>query len=138
MADPQKPSRPPELIIETLLLAGRLPMEQDCVLCGAATEHALCCRTVCEIAYVHRGGSSWVGLLAFLLFGWIGALIAATMPREEKQRGSDRVYPLPLRVCESCAQQLTNEQAVKDALYRVPLYRRLLDRYPRAYVSHIA
>jgi hypothetical protein len=132
MAESQNPSSSPELVIETLLLAGRLPMEQNCILCGAATEHTLCCRTVCEIAYVHRRGSSWAGLLAFALFGWIGALIAIAMPREEKQRGNDRVYPLRLRVCDSCAQQLTNEQAVKDALYRVPLYRRLLDRYPRA------
>jgi hypothetical protein len=129
------------MVIETLLLAGRLPREQNCILCGAATEHTLCCRTVCEIAYVHRRRWSWLALPLLLLGGWALAVIAAiagSAPDEVKQRGSDRVYPLPLRVCAVCVQKLSTEQAVKDALYRVPLYRELLDRYPRAYVSHVA
>jgi hypothetical protein len=137
-AEAQNTGRSPEAVIEALLVAGRLPMEHHCVLCGIATEHILSCRTVCEIAYVEQPGSSGPAFFARLLLGRLGEVIAECLQSEEKQRGKDRIYPLPLRVCDSCVQQLSNDQAVWNALYRVPLYRRLLDKYPRARVSHIA
>jgi hypothetical protein len=131
----------PELAVEALLLAGRLPEEDHCVLCGVATDRAVCCRTECERAYVRDGGPPlWYRLLTFFglfhsPFGWLEAAVVLSTPRQEREWGKDRIFPLPLRVCDACRQQLTSPEAVKGALCRVPLYRRLLEKYPAATVS---
>ena len=41
-------------ILLSLLLAGRLPEERACVVCGVPTDGSLLCRTECERAYVRR------------------------------------------------------------------------------------
>src|SRR5947208_3547697 len=73
----------PELAVEALLLAGELPEEDHCVLCGVATDATVCCRTECERAYVRSGQPSWwVYLLAFLTFGWLGVAVAKSTAGE--------------------------------------------------------
>lgn len=126
----------PEMAVEALLLAGKLPEEDHCVLCGTETSATVCCKTECERARV-RGGQPplWAYLLGYLTFGWLGVLIAELTAGEEREWGKDRVFPLPLRVCDACRRGLTNPAAVKAALCRVPLYQRLLAKYPRARVS---
>jgi len=129
----------PEMAVEALLLAGRLPEENHCVLCGIATVDSVYCHTECERAYTHDGRPPWwVWLLAFLSFGWIGAAVVASSPRQETEWGKDRIFDLPLRICAACRGQLTNAEAVKEALWRVPWYRRLLKKYPNAKVSLLA
>jgi hypothetical protein len=126
----------PDLVVETLLLAGKLPEEDHCVLCGVATDATLCCTTECELAFVKTGQPSpWVYALAFLTFGLLGVAVARASAREDREWGKDRIYPLPLRVCAGCRRGLTGEAEVKEAMARVPLYRRLLEKYPAARVS---
>src|SRR5687768_8182701 len=50
---------PPELVVETLLLAGKLPEGNLCALCGEVTELVVCCHTECERAYVRRERVPW-------------------------------------------------------------------------------
>ena len=134
-----EPAVSPELAIETLLLAGRLPEEDHCVLCGVATDTSIYCRTECERAYVLAGRPSlWVYLLAFVTFGWLGVAVAKSTAGEDQEWGKDRIFLLPLRVCNACRQGMTNPAEVKAALVRVPLYRRLLKKYPDARVSLLA
>jgi hypothetical protein len=129
----------PELEVEALLLARKLPEEDHCVLCGAATEASVCCRTECERAHVGSGRPSWgVYLLAFLTFGWLGVAVTSSTAGGDTEWGKDRIFPLPLRVCDSCRQGLSNPAELKAALCRVPLYRRLLEKYPGARVSLLA
>jgi len=65
-----------------------------------------------------------------------GLLLAWAYGREEpKESGKDRSFTLPLRLCDACRATLTTVEAVKRALRSVPLYRRLLDKYPRAVIS---
>lgn len=131
-----EPGLSPELVVETLLLAGKLPEEDHCVLCGVATDASVCCMTECERALVQGGRQPWwVYLLALLSFGWFGVAIAKASAGEEREWGKDRIFPLPLRVCDACRQGLTSPAEVKAALSRVPVYRRLLNKYPGARVS---
>src|SRR5262249_4052751 len=53
------PGLSPEKVVETLLLAGKLPEETHCVLCGAATDRVICCTTECERAYIESGRPAW-------------------------------------------------------------------------------
>jgi len=54
-----EPTLAPELVIETLLLAGRLPKDVHCVLCGTATRETITCRTECAKARPIPEGSVW-------------------------------------------------------------------------------
>jgi hypothetical protein len=130
------PGLSPEKVVETLLLAGKLPEEDHCVLCGVATTASICCTTECERASVVSGRPSWwVYLLGFLTFGWLGVAVARATAGDDREWGRDRIFPLPLRVCANCRDQLTRAADLKAALSRVPVYRRLLEKYPNARVS---
>jgi hypothetical protein len=125
------PALAPELAVEALLLACRLPEEDCCVLCGVATDGSVSCRTECERAYVDDGTPSWwVWLLGFLTAGMFGVAVVAASRKQEQEWGKDRIYSLPLRVCDACRPGLASEQAVLEALCAVPLYRQLLTRFP--------
>jgi predicted nucleic acid-binding Zn ribbon protein len=125
----------PDMVVEALLLAGRLPEEDHCVLCGAATSESVTCHTECERAFVDDGRPSWWHyVLGYLTFGWLGALIVDVSRGTEREWGKDRVFDLPLRICAGCRGQLSNPTAAREALCRAPLYRALLNEYPDATV----
>jgi hypothetical protein len=134
------PELPPEKIVETLLLAGKLPQEDYCVLCGVTTEGVICCTTECERAYVPSSHPSWrwafwgIGLIVSP-FDAIKDAIIASHADEGREWGKDRVFTLPLRVCVKCRHDLIGLSALKAALERVPLYRRLLEKYPEARIT---
>ncbi|MCI0685251.1 MAG: hypothetical protein L0Y71_24400 [Gemmataceae bacterium] len=131
-----EPQPPAAMVIESLLLAQELPQERECVLCGIATDHVVSCRTICEQAYVETGDRPWWQvLIAAVTFGWLFALIFAADRKPAQEFGNDRIYSLPLRVCDRCVPQLSNATAVKEALGRAPLYRRLLAEYPDTVVE---
>jgi hypothetical protein len=130
------PGLPPEKVVETLLLAGKLPEETYCVLCATPTDRVICCTTECERAYVQCGRHAWwVYLLGFLTFGWLGAIAVHASSGEDREWGADRIFPLPLRVCADCQPRLNGTAALNAALCRVPVYRRLLEKYPEARVT---
>jgi hypothetical protein len=125
--------------VETLLLAGKLPAEDYCVLCGVATDASICCRTECERAHVEASEPPWwVYAISFLTFGLLGVAIIKSTKGEDQEWGTDRMFPLPLRVCATCQSSLSHAEELKAALCRVPLYRRLLQKYPGARVSLVA
>jgi hypothetical protein len=122
----------PELAIERLLAAGRLPEETECVVCGVRTDDICRCWVDCEQAVVRPGGTGLhpVSLLTALL----GLVVFSS--RRAEEYGRDRLFYLPLRVCAGCRSgMLQHEPAVKTALGRVPLYRQLLEKYPHARVQ---
>jgi hypothetical protein len=131
-----EPRIAPEMAVEALLLAGRLPEEDHCVLCGAATAESVSCLTECERAFVDDGRPSWWQyMLGYVTFGWIGALVVGETRRAEQEWGKDRIFDLPLRICAGCRGELTDSAAARAALRRVPLYRALLNNFPDAKVS---
>jgi hypothetical protein len=126
----------PDLVIESLLLANKLPEEEECILCGDPTIGCVYCQVECERAVVVDGRPPlWAVIGMVLLFGWVGALLARSARKEPREWGKDRSFNLPMRLCDRCRPELTDTASVKRALRSVPLYRRLLDKYPRALVS---
>jgi hypothetical protein len=131
-----QPGLSPEKVVETLLLAGKLPEDDHCVLCGTATDGLICCTTECERAYVQSGERPWWAyLLGFMTFGVLGAVAVRASAREDREWGKDCILPLPLRVCAACRPQLVGPAELKAALSRVPVYRTLLQKYPYAWVT---
>jgi hypothetical protein len=126
----------PELVIEALLLAKKLPEEDECVLCSEPTNGCIFCQVECERAVVSDGEPPiWAVVASVVLLGWLGALLARNARREPREWGKDRSFTLPLRLCDKCRPTLTNFASVTRALRSVPLYRRLLDKYPRAVIT---
>jgi hypothetical protein len=131
----------PEMVVETLIAAGRLPEGDECVECGTATTATLCCVAECERAYLKHSappapirGLLGVVIGAIPLVGPIILLILEGMSGGPREWGKDRIFPLPLRICEGCQQGLTSEAKIKAALVRIPVYKDLLDKYPGATV----
>jgi hypothetical protein len=123
----------PEQVVETLLLAGRLPEEDHCVLCGVPTQETICCITECERAYIKSGRHSWLTYLdGFLTLGSLGVTIVTALREKDREMGKDRTFPLPLRACSACGQRLIGPAELKAALCRVPVYRALLEKYPES------
>ncbi|HEY1859307.1 MAG TPA: hypothetical protein VGG61_03080 [Gemmataceae bacterium] len=127
---------PPELVLESLLLAGKLPDEQECVLCSEVTSGCITYFVEFERARVVDGNAPWwARAAAILVFGWLGLLLSRMSRGPTVEIGKDRALRLPLRICEQCCSRLIDAGAIKRALRSVPLYRKLLDRYPRAMIS---
>jgi hypothetical protein len=120
-------SSSPALEVQALLLADRLPDEDHCVLCGVATDGCVRCRTECEKVFMSPAVPWWHYMFGYVVFGWLGALLVKATAAEPQEFGTDRVFDLPLRVCDTCRHDLTSPSAVKKSLRRVPLYWRLLD-----------
>src|SRR5688572_7322707 len=78
---------PPDKVVEALLLAGRLPAESHCVLCGAATDHKVRCRIELEKAIVEVDTPPWwQWALAGLTCSWIFLLITAVQHSQGETR----------------------------------------------------
>jgi hypothetical protein len=126
----------PQVRIEQMLRLGLLPEETRCVVCGAPTEGTVRFWATCERVSVQEewGAKGWQ-LVAFILcFGWVGALLAYRARRGDgaREHGRDVQFRLPLRVCPGCAPGLADAVALRDAVWAVPLYAGLLERYPDA------
>jgi hypothetical protein len=115
----------PELMIEALLRENGLPEGPDCVVCSAATDEVRYVWADCEKPTIKKPG--WTINPLMLLFGWWVFYRSG----ETRVLGRDITYRLPLRVCRVCADGLRGS-GVKDILCRVPLYERLLQKYPKA------
>lgn len=128
------PEVPPEQVIETLLLAKKLPEEHHCLLCAVPTEATVFCQTECERVRVGQETTWWKYLLAIFTLGWMGVAVIERSSGGGQEFGKDRIFSLPLRVCDICRKQLTSREKIMSTLVRVPVYSTLLKKYPRAVV----
>lgn len=125
----------PEVVIERLLLAGRLPPTRACAGCGEQTDEALKVVVECERSWVRQtGGVSWAALFLGLLPFILVHIFYRERP-ETKEFGKDKIYSLPLPVCLGCRPPLCDGMSIKHALRKVPDYARLLDKFPDAKVT---
>jgi hypothetical protein len=91
-----EPAVAPELAVEAMLLAGKLPQRDHCVLCGVKTDTAVWCKTDCERARIQSGQpSAWTYVLAFPAFGWLGVLLARSTVKPDTEVGKDRIFDVP-------------------------------------------
>jgi hypothetical protein len=123
----------PVIAIEQLGAAGGLPTVGPCVRCGrddAATVHIT---AECERRWIRRPSRwKWVFLA---LWHWPLALILHLWERQTESVdafGRDIVLDLPVRLCPTCGTEARTPAAIADVLREVPVYARLLDRYPEA------
>lgn len=121
-----------ELRIQHMLQLGMLPEETSCRLCGTETKHTFYCWAVCERVEVKRGPSVWTIVVTYVFFGFLfAAIMAALRDRTgETEMGRDVRFRLPLRVCEKCSPELKDYATLKETVWRVPVYRELIDKYP--------
>jgi hypothetical protein len=49
-----------------------------------------------------------------------------------KEIGKDKIYSLPVRICPACAERIDTPREMRRAVELVPLYARLLAKYPEA------
>jgi hypothetical protein len=129
----------PALEIEQLLLAGALSKTTHCVDCGLETDHGVEIVVECERAQTEHA-RSWptmiFNLLTFPVFV-IGGLLIFRFPGSRQpptEKGTDRIYTLPVKICGSCAAQIRGPKEAKRVLGLVPVYARLLKKYPEAKV----
>jgi len=130
------PGVSPEMAIERLLVAGRLPADNLCVGCGQETDQVAQVRAECERAVVRGGGLSWPALLLSLLAAPFGVLI---FPRQgqPQEYGRDKIYTLPLVLCEACRRAAQDRDVLWDYFQRVSLYQELLMKFPSASVEFV-
>jgi hypothetical protein len=123
----------PVLVIERLLAAGELPEESACIRCGVASETVTRIIVECEKKWVRRYDEfRWY----YLFMPWIVLVAWYIHQRPEvREFGKDVVLTLPLRLCEHCRAEARRPAVVKTFLRLVPVYGRLLDRYPDAKVT---
>jgi hypothetical protein len=118
------------MAIERLLAAGRLPAEKTCAGCDVETDRIAQVRAECERARV--GGSfSWLTLLLSFLFLPV-MIYRWTRPQVY---GQDKVYWLPLVLCEGCQRAAEDRNLLRRYVWRIPLYRELLEKYPSASIE---
>jgi hypothetical protein len=125
------PGVSPEMAVERLLAAGRLPADHFCVGCGRETDQVAQVRAECERAVVRGGGFSW----ATLLLSWLFLPVIIFQGDEPQEYGQDKVYWLPLVLCEGCQRAAQDRGTLWDYFQRVPLYRELLMKFPSASVE---
>lgn len=122
----------PELTIETLLASGRLPGTKSCASCGTTTERVAHVVAECERSWTksqtQSGWSIW-WLLAIFITPWV---LLARQPAREETYGRDKVYTLPLPLCDSCEATAFTPTQLTTLLCAIDDYARLLAKFPDA------
>jgi hypothetical protein len=125
----------PELLIEHLLGSGELPPDKYCLDCYRLTDRVTFVTVECERLWLEKRTNVFV-YAALLL---VKPLLAVALLRKEnrdhpQEYGRDKIYRLPLPVCEKCRAKLRPRRA-KKWLRRVAVYEQLLDKFPNAVVK---
>jgi hypothetical protein len=120
----------PVLAIDRLLETGQLPPPGGCVRCGVASDRVVKIEAECERTWVRRQDEFkwWYVFLPWIvLLAW-----AANRHPQTKLHGSDVILTLPLRVCDHCLAETRGPAGLQSLLRQVPVYERLLEKYPEA------
>lgn len=123
---PAEPS--PELVLRHMLAAGELPPSRECARCGVLTDNVATYEVQCETATRKGGAGFWFRIFLILnlsplaLFKW----------GEETVIGENKIFHLPIALCEKCQPSVRGSNAIKEILFRVREYARLLKKFPDA------
>jgi hypothetical protein len=112
------------------------PAGDSCVLCGSPTPVLYTCHAVCESSHVKKGASDANDFLKWLLLPLILNLLDLLRPKETQsdRQGHDVEVTFTLPVCDQCAAtcgSVVRPAVAKRLMANVPMYRELLDFYPR-------
>ncbi len=120
----------PELIIEAGLVDGSILPNRECASCGVDTVAMVRVRIECERA-IRKGGMTWGTTLLGLFF----LPLALYRYEREKEYGDNKLYTVPLMICPQCRPTLRGTRRVRECLRNVPVYKRLLDKFPKSKIT---
>lgn len=125
----------PEVEIQTLMTQKALPVEHDCCLCGCETTETLMLMATCEMPeppsaarQMARSGCALAPWFGFL--GMVVALVKLQQEYKSDPTGQEVRVRFPLRMCATCASDVSSWDVIREAMKRTPVYRRLLRKYP--------
>ena len=127
--------------IRKLQAQGNDPAGKTCLICGSAAPVLYKCRAECESSHVKRtGGDDSYGFARILLFLFLPVLLALAIISRRRDRetfdrlGHDVEVSFNLPVCDPCSKTIgsvTRPAIAKKLMLQVPLYKELLEYYPR-------
>jgi hypothetical protein len=115
--------------------------DRACCRCEARTDAWVPVMIECEPGNFDAGGFDWktllftIGLTLFLFPVGIGYILLRSRGPNAGSYGKG--YRVPLLICAACQKRL-DKGGLVECLRQVPVYDRLLDKYPEAKVSVIA
>jgi hypothetical protein len=116
---------------------GQLPADDKCVSCGITTDNVL--RFVIECERPNRKSPGFWDTLFLRMFSPVGVLLGefSRVELDTELVGREKVVKAPLRLCLPCANAITlnRRDEMLNLLEQVPLYRRLLNKYPYAHIA---
>jgi hypothetical protein len=124
----------PLLEIERMLAANQLPPAGGCVRCGGGAERVAVVAAECARAPAQRRTVARYLLLAFAIM-IPGVRTAVMRDLNASQPQYDAIAQLPLLLCDHCRAETRDKTAIKALLRHVPVYARLLDKYPSTRVT---
>ena len=115
-----------------------LPLHDTCVFCGLPTEDVAHCSVECERPHTNGRGFWGTVLLGMFLPFWLFASINREYMNPEVV-GRELTVNTPVPVCPDCSKGHRKElRNLAELLRRVPLYKQLLEEYPKAHVFEVA
>jgi hypothetical protein len=137
-----------DLELEHRLRDNSLPDERDCLSCDLPTDEKVMIEIHCESPFLKSpssdsdGAVGLIGVLGGAMFHGFAGLLMSMFPKSAPDQDRPReigkfvAYQLPLRVCPSCWQKTRSSQC-KALVLKVPLYRRLIEKYPASRITKI-
>ena len=127
-------------LIEEMIRTGELPTEKVCPLSGRHADETIAFHIQCERSWVRGGEPTDLGkiLAYYILFGWIGALIASRKMQTREEFGRDTFVTVPVRISSEVRAKIfrtRRQKILKSFLHHLPVYQRLLREYPDAVVT---
>lgn len=125
----------PAIALRRLYNHKKLPLEERCLRCEAATENVLMCYIECESRRIITSNSSFWSVLCAVLLSPLALIIFS--PKEETVvEGDDLSVRAPLRLCAACAVKLRKRtMEVREILLAMPIYQPLFQAYPGAWIN---
>lgn len=131
--------------IEQMVRLGELPKGDICPVSSRLADCTIIFHVQCESSYLRgsRDGSepgatlAWMMLLG-MIFGMIIGVLGSRGAKRQEELGRNIEVELPLRVASSAAEsilQLKNQSKLKALLRQTEIYAKLLDEYPKAFVT---
>jgi hypothetical protein len=90
------------LVIENLLAHGELPGHMACAQCNGATDQSVTITAECEKSW--SGEHGWIASIFLILVAGVWSLLV--FQSDGRERGSNVILHLPVRMCRRCRRQL--------------------------------
>ena len=128
--------------IRSMIRNEELPEGSVCPYSGRPANETIFLHVQCERIWTRGRDSTDTGhvFLAFIILGWIGALIATIRPQRRRVLGRETFIDIPIRISSDVRARLLRmrrQKKLKAMLHQTPIYSQLLHEYPNATITPI-